>query len=164
MRPSGPCVGRVSVHKVLTRAACRRADTHARGRGKHAGRLAQRTVQIGDDVLDTLQAYRDPHHAVAQTDGGPALRTHRAVGGGGRVGDQRLGIAEVVGDVDQGQLVENLEGPLFAAALRCLKLEGDDGATAGHLPDGQVILRMRRQERVAHPPDTGMGLQEFRDP
>ena len=59
------------------------------------------------------------------------------------------------------QLVEHLERALLGAAL--LELERDDGAAAGHLPLGQVVLRMRLEERVAHPAHRGMALEELRD-
>lgn len=68
-----------------------------------------------------------------------ALGPHRAVRGGRRVGDQRLGIAEIVRDVHDLQLVEHLERTLLGAAR---ELERHHRAAAGHLPFGQVVLRM----------------------
>ena len=58
------------------------------------------------------------------------------------------------------QLVQHLERALLGAAL---ELERDDGSAAGHLPLGQVVLRMRLEERVAHPTHGGMALEELRD-
>ena len=64
-------------------------------------------------------------HPVAKANGGAAFRAHRPVCGGGRVGDQRLGVAEVVRDVDQLQFVQHLEGPLLGGAFRGVELKGD---------------------------------------
>ncbi|PRC61609.1 hypothetical protein C6A85_07655, partial [Mycobacterium sp. ITM-2017-0098] len=47
----------------------------------------------------------------------PATTTHRAMGGGGRMGDQRLGVAQVVGDVDDLQLVQHLERAFLRPSL-----------------------------------------------
>ena len=52
------------------------------------------------------------------------------------------------------QLVQDLEGALLACP-RAVELERDHGAAARHLPLGQVVLRMRRQERVLHPAHRG---------
>ena len=85
----------------------------------------QRLVDVGDQVVGAFQPDRDADHAVAEPDRGAALRAHRPVSRGGRVGDQRFGVAEVVGDVDQPQLVQQLEGPFLGGALRRVELEGD---------------------------------------
>ena len=52
-----------------------------------AGRLAQGLVDIGDQVVGAFQPDRDADHAVAEPDRGAALRAHRPVSRGGRMGD-----------------------------------------------------------------------------
>ena len=96
------------------------------------GQLRRNIAGIADGKAgNRLEIAADPGR-------GQARVVELGVRGGGRVGDQRLGIAEVVGDVDDLQLVEHLERPVLAA----VELEGDDGAAAAHLPLGQVMLRM----------------------
>jgi len=124
--------------------ACRHARSRGLGPGdwgpgdwgRGRGPLTQRPVQVGEQILGAFQSDRDADHGVAQADSGPSFGAHRTVRGGRRVGDQRLGVAEVVGDVDDTQLVEYLEGALFTLTLRRLELEGHDGAAAGHLTLG----------------------------
>ncbi len=55
---------------------------------------------------------------------GPFVLAEALMGGGRRMGDQALGVAEVVRHVDQLKRVEEVEGRLLAA----LDLEGDDVA------------------------------------
>ena len=47
--------------------------------------LSQRVVQVGDEVLGALEPHGHANDGVAQTNGRPALRAHRAVSGGGRI-------------------------------------------------------------------------------
>lgn len=56
-----------------------------------------------------------------------------------------FGVTEVVGDVDQLQLVQQLEGALLGGALVGVELKGQHRSAAGHLTLSQVVLRVRRQ-------------------
>ena len=80
------------------------------------------------------------------------------------MGDKGFRVAQVVGDVDQLQFVQHLKSPLLGRAVRHVEFEGDDGAAAGHLSLGQVVLRVRCKERVTHPPHRRMRLQVLGDP
>ena len=81
-------------------------------------RLAQGLVDIGDQIVGAFQPDRDADHAVTEPDRGAALRAHRPVSRRRRMRDKRFGVAEVVGNVDQPQLVEHLEGPFLGGAFR----------------------------------------------
>ena len=118
------------------------AAAEQRRGGRTARRLAQGLIDVGDQIVGAFQPDRDADHAVAEPDRGAALRAHRPVSRRRRMGDKRFGVAEVVGDVDQPQLVEHFEGPLLRGALRAVELEGDNRSAAGHLTLGQVVLRV----------------------
>ena len=51
-------------------------------------------------VLHVLEPDRDPQQPLGDAELGPIRRRDALVGGGRRMGDQRLGVAQVVGDVD----------------------------------------------------------------
>jgi hypothetical protein len=59
----------------------------------------RRLVQIGDLVVEVFDADRQQHRVFADTGLGQVLCIELAVGGGGRVAGQRLGIA----DIDQAR-------------------------------------------------------------
>jgi NADH dehydrogenase len=80
------------------------------------------------------------------------------------VSDERFGVAEVVGDVDQPQFVQHLESPFLSGAFGAVEREGDHRPASRHLSLGEVVLRVRWQVRVAHPTHRRVGRQEFRDP
>ena len=98
------------IHREFWPPAASCGEPASPGTARH---LAQRLVEIADEILGSLQPHRDSHHPVTEPDRGATLRTHRPVRGGGRMRDQRLGVAEVVGDVDDPQLVEHLERSLL---------------------------------------------------
>ena len=92
------------------------------------------------------------------------LRPHRPVSRRRRVCDKRFGVTEVIRDVDQPQLVQHLEGTLLGGAGGGVQLERENRPAAGHLTLGQVVLRVRRQIRVAHPTHRRVPFQELRNP
>src|ERR1700753_4329087 len=92
--------------------------------------LAQSPVEIGDQVFGALQSHRDANYAVAQANSSTPLGPHRTVGCRRRVGDKGFGITQVVGDVDQLQLVQYLESALLGGAVRDVEFEGDYRAAA----------------------------------
>ena len=70
-----------------------------------------------------------------------------AVGGGGRMGDGGLGVAQVGGDRDHAGRIHHAPGGVLAA----LDLERDDAAAGFLLLHRQRMLRMRRQAGVIAP-------------
>src|SRR5260370_23038926 len=81
------------------------------------------------------------------------------MGGGCRVGDEALRIAEIVRDVDEPQRVEKAKAALLAAG----DVKADETAALLHLPTREIVLRVARQPGVKHPRDLGMGLETAGD-
>jgi hypothetical protein len=69
------------------------------------------------------------------------------VGGGGRVGDGALGIAQVGGNGDHASGIDHLP----CLRLATLQLEREDAAVAALLRGGQRVLRVRGEARVVYP-------------
>jgi hypothetical protein len=90
------------------------------------GRPTQGVLEVGLDVLDVLDAHRHPHQVRAYA--GALLLGFRQllVGGGRRVDDQRLGIADVGQVTGQLDVVDELPGRVGAA----LDAEVEHGAEA----------------------------------
>src|SRR3989440_12701093 len=98
-------------------------------------RRPERLIEVGDDVIDVLDANAEPDHL--GPDAGLALLflRHLAVGGGGRMAGQRFGIAHVDEALDEPQrVVEFLAG--FEPAL---DPEGQERARAA----SEISLRQR---------------------
>src|SRR5260370_26817508 len=83
---------------------------------------AERLHEVGDDVVDVLEADRDAHGAVVDPKLGALLGADAHVRRRGGMRDQALGIAEVVGDVDELQPVQ----PLARCPLARPAIEGYD--------------------------------------
>ena len=108
-RPSAPRWSRptaASTSPANTARASTRSSRRRSGRG--SGRL-QRRFDVARQVAGAFQPDGQPHPAGGQADLQPLLLGHRAVGGGGGVGGHGLGVAEVVGDVDDLQRVQEVE-------------------------------------------------------
>src|SRR5699024_7620133 len=76
----------------------------------------QTATQVLDEVSGELEPHRQSDHVVADAHRGARLRLHGRVGRRRGMGHQRLGVAQVVGDVDDLQRVEQGEALLLAAA------------------------------------------------
>ena len=92
--------------------------------GGSALRRGQGPVQVFLYVFGVLQSHRQAHLAVGDAHAGAFFRLQALVRRGGGMGDQALGVAQVVGNVDQLQGVEEAEGALAPA----FDVEGDQGA------------------------------------
>ena len=103
-------------------------------------------VEIGGEVLEGFEAHRKAQQAIANVELGARLRTDAVMRRGGRVRDQRLGVTEIVGNLDQAEGVLQREG----AGLAALHLEGDHLSAAGHLPLGDVRLRVVGAAAMQH--------------
>ena len=87
--------------------------------------LAQRPVEVGEEVVDVFETDRQPDHPVADTDRGTGVGRQAPVGGGCRMGDEALRIAEVVRDVEQPQTIEKGEGRVLAT----VEIDGEERAS-----------------------------------
>ena len=75
------------------------------------------------------------------------------------MGGQALGVAQVVGDVDQRQRVQESERAIAPA----LELERYDGAAVAHLGHRQLRLGMARKRRIEDPRDPPVPAQVLGD-
>src|SRR6185436_4953617 len=66
----------------------------------------QAAQQVGLDVFDVVQAHRHAHHALHDAGGLALLFAQAPVRGAGRMGDRRLGVAEVGGDRADTRVVD----------------------------------------------------------
>src|SRR5262245_59500479 len=94
------------------------------GWGVLAGYLADRSnhtrsgqggVNISGKIAPGLQANRQAQHAVGDAKLRARLGLQALVGGGGGMRDKALGVAQIVGDPDKPQGVEETEGSRLAA-------------------------------------------------
>src|ERR1700756_4179577 len=100
-----------------------------RGRSSH---LLQRLIEILDQIVGMLEPGGEADEAVADAEFGARLRLQPLMGGGRRMGDEALGIAEIVGDARELERIEAAE----RARLAALDLEADQRRAAAHLlPD-----------------------------
>src|SRR6185503_16172340 len=104
--------------------------------------LLERVVQLGDQVVDALDADRQAHQAVVDAQAGAHVLGQRRVRHDRRVLDQALDAAQALGEREQAAALEE--------ALRrgesALQHRRDHAAvTRVHLPRRQRVLRMRRQ-------------------
>ena len=93
-------------------------------------------------VLDVLDARRDPHQAVGDAERRAPFGRHRRVRHRRRVRDQRLDAAEAFGQRQQPDAVQEAPGRLERP-----EVERQHAAEAAHLPRGQLVLRVGRQAR-----------------
>src|SRR6185437_217078 len=117
----------------------------------------QGPVEIPGDVVQILDADRHPHQIRADPCLDLILRTELLMGGGSRVNDQALGVADV------GQVREEAEaidkGP--PGRETSLDPEGQDApGSIRQVPLGQGMARARRQTGVADPGDGRVLLEE----
>src|SRR5438132_3550765 len=71
------------------------------------------------------------------------------------VGDERLGISEVVGNVDEAQRVQKTKARLLAAG----HVKADEAASVFHLPTRELVLRVARQAGVEYAGNFWVALQ-----
>src|ERR1700682_4752500 len=92
-------------------------------------RRLQRGLQILDQIVAVLEAGGEPDKTLADAEFGAAFRRQPLMGGGRRMGDKALGVAEIVRNPRQLQRVETTERRRLAA----LDLEADQRRSRAHL-------------------------------
>ena len=80
-----------------------------------ASDFIQRRQQILDHVVGVLEPGRKPHQPVADAELGALLRRQPLMRRRRRMRDQALGVAEIVGDADELERVEEAERACLAA-------------------------------------------------
>ena len=122
--------------------------------------VAQRLLQIGDDVIDVLGADGQADGVLVDLLLGQLRVGQLAVGGGGRVDDEALDVRHVCQQGEDLQVVDELEGFLTAA----LNVEGEDGSAAvGEVLLIQGVVGVIRQRGMVDLLDLGMVGQELDD-
>ena len=86
----------------------------------------QRSKHILDDIVGVLEAAGEPHHAIADAELGARRRREPLVRRRRRMGDEALGVAEIVADANELERVLKAERGLLAA----LDLERNQGRAA----------------------------------
>src|SRR5437762_301691 len=101
-------------------------------------RFFQRLLKILDQIVDMLEPRRIADKALADAKLGARFRRQPLMSRGRRVGDEALGIAEIVGNPRQLQRVEAAE----RAGLAAFHLKADQRRARAHLLLHQRRLRM----------------------
>src|ERR1700753_3613129 len=89
----------------------------------------QRRIQILNQVIRMLQPGGEANETFADAELGTGLRRQPLMRRGGRMGDEALGVAEIVGNLGEPQAVERTE----RGGLAALDLEADQGRARAHL-------------------------------
>src|SRR3989442_15117043 len=110
----GPCVRRDDTCCVATCAAI--------------SYLLQRCRKILDQIIDMFEPGREADETFADAEFGTRFRRQPLMRGGRRMGDEALGVAEIVRDARDPQRVEAAERGLLAA----LDLEADQRRAGAH--------------------------------
>src|SRR6185437_12934180 len=81
-------------------------------------RCLQRLVEIGDEVGGILDPDREPHQPVIDAQRGAVFGLQAMMRRRRRMRDEALGVAEIVGNLDQSERVLEAEGAGLAAGHR----------------------------------------------
>src|SRR5258707_14329257 len=124
-----------------------------------ASRLLQRRLQILDQIVLMFKPGRESDKAFADPEFGARLRRQPLMRGGGGMGDEALGVAEIVGNPRYLQRVEAAERGRLAA----LDLEADQRRSAAHLLLDQGGLWMIGAAGIDQPRDFWVSRQRICD-
>src|SRR5713226_5754845 len=112
---------------------------------KNAMVLLERVFQLGDEVVNVLDADRQAHQAFVDAELGAHVLGQRGVGHDRRVLDQALDAAEALGESEKLAALEETPGALQPA----LEHRRHHAAVAAvHLPFRQGVLGMARKAGV----------------
>ena len=124
----------------------------AAGVGGRPSGLIEGLIEVGDDVVDALDADRKPHHVRPGTGLGLLLVGELAVRGGRRVDDEAPRIADI------GEMREHVHGidHLEARFVAALDAEGEDRAGAARqILLGKRVIGVRFEPGIGGPRDLG---------
>src|SRR6476646_5803780 len=111
--PAWPKASATPSSKPRSGRSCRRTSKGlgaSRCRSAPPSDFIQRRQQILDQVVRVLEPGREAHQPVADAELSALRRRQALVGGRGRMRDQALGVAQIVGDADELETVEEAEG------------------------------------------------------
>src|SRR4029078_9876214 len=109
-------------------------------------RGSKRLVKIGLQVAHVLEPDGKPDGVVENAELGASLWRQPLMRRRGRVRNEALGVAEIVADLEDRERVHEAERVLLIA----LHLERDHRASAIHLLQSQLVLRMIASARIEH--------------
>ena len=109
-------------------------------------RRSQGLIEVGREVAHILKSDREPHAVVRNAKLRAGVRREPLMGGGGGMGGEAFGVAEIVADLEDLQRVQDAKGRRLVA----LDLERDHRAAARHLALGQRVLRMIGAAGIEH--------------
>ena len=115
--------------------------------------------QVCLDILDILQAHRNPHQTIANPGSSTCFWRHPAVRRSCRMRNRALGVAKISRDRDHSRTVDQFPGGF----LSVLEVERDDAATGFLLPHGQGVLRMGRQAGIIDPCNATIQTKKAQD-
>ena len=121
---------------------------------------ARALLQVSAQVFLRLQPDREADEPVADSERCPDVCANLLMRGAGGVGGEALGIAQVVGNVDQLQCIEKAEGGVPPAR----ELEGDHAAAPAHLLRRKRVLGVARKARIVHGIHGGVAFEKSRKP
>ena len=141
------CIAKLLAGAIHEAAARSTVTATARAPTARASHRFQRRQHVLDQIVGVLEPARQPHHAVADAEVGALLRLEPLVRRRRRMGDQALGVAEIVGDAHELERVLERKRALLAAG----HLERHERRAAAHLLGDDRGLRMVRPAGIDQP-------------
>ena len=105
----------------------------------------ERLIEVFLQIVDVLDADRDPYHVVGQANLQASFRRYRRVRHRRGMRDECFDAAQAFGQGHQPNAVEQRSRPLQRA-----ELERDQSAESAHLPARERVLRVRGEPGVMH--------------
>src|SRR5437868_2983296 len=109
--------------------------------------LIERMLELGDQVLDILDAHREAHQPVADAEPGAHVLGQRGVRHDRRMLDQALDAAEALGEREE---LATLEEALRRAESAFEDSRHHAAVALVHLLGGEQVLRMTGEAGVDH--------------
>ena len=117
----------------------------------------QSLFEIPDQIVGMLKPNRQSHQAVPHIHRDPLFWGEALMGRGGGMGYKTFRIAEIVGNADQVQGVEETKG----FGLAAFEGQGHDSGPAPHLLGDQGGLRMMAAVGIDQSFELGMGCERI---
>src|SRR6266513_2922919 len=156
---SGPVWERTGI-AIMYRIPAAKSRPRMTSAVKKAMVLLECVLQLGEEVVNALDADRQAHQALVDAELGAHVLGQRGVSHDRRVLDQALDAAKALGESEEFAALEEPPGSLQPA----LKHSRHHAAVAAvHLPGGKRVLRMAREPGINDALDAGMLFEPLRD-